>query len=120
VCRTETTAIHSTPIITARPLTTAGLGRRQQAVLVRLSQSVDLSRNARPLDVGQRALRQTLACLPGAPELGSLRRRQMAARVVVDDDATLMPLRVLEVALHGGGRRKRAPLTAVSQPCAVK
>jgi len=36
-----------------------------------------------------------------APELGSLRRRQQAARVVVDDDATPLAMSVLEVAFHG-------------------
>jgi len=39
----------------------------------------------------------------------------MAAWVVVDDDATPMPLWVVEIAFHGSGRRKRASLIVVSQ-----
>ena len=98
----------------AAPLVVAG-GRRAPGLVRRRRQtrprSVDLARHTRSLDVGQGAPWQSLLERPLAPELGSLRRRDVAARVVVQRDAALMALRVLEVALHG---RQRPPPTAVS------
>ena len=74
-------------VVPRRPLPPVGRGR--------------LARNARPLDVRQSTLRRT-GVRPEivAPQLGSLRLWKMAARIVVDDDVTLLSMSVLEVALH--------------------